>query len=139
MIETRTTLTPIGADARVTGKLDLVGFDTAARGRRVAAIPETIRPYLRVPAGTRVVETWSGFRPLTPDGLPLVGRAPGLSNLVLAIGGGRMGLATAPAMGRLAAQVVDGDESHPSLPALDPARFSRRSAVAAREELDNQP
>ena len=50
-----------------------------------------------------------------------------------------MGLATAPSMGRLAAQVVDGDESHPSLPALDPARFSPRSAVAAGEELDNQP
>jgi D-amino-acid dehydrogenase len=139
MIETRTTLTPIGSDARVTGKLDLVGFDTAARGRRVTAIPETIRPYLRVPAGVHVVETWSGFRPLTPDGLPLVGRAPGLANLVLAIGGGRMGLATAPSMGRMAAQVVDGDESHPSLPALDPGRFSDRSAVAARKQLDDQP
>lgn len=127
LLERLTTLTPLGAGARVTAKLDLAGFDGSARGRRVRAIPDALSLYLRVPEHVRVTETWAGFRPLPPDGLPLVGRAPGISNLVLSIGGGRMGLALAPAMGRLVAGIVAGDDDHPHLASLAPARFGTGS------------
>jgi D-amino-acid dehydrogenase len=108
---------------RITAKLDLVGFDTAMRGSRVAAIPEAATRYVRLPAERQLTESWSGFRPLTPDGLPLVGRAPNVSNLILAVGGGRMGLALAPVMARLVDRVVHRRVDHPHLADLAVDRF----------------
>jgi D-amino-acid dehydrogenase len=121
--EARTTVTPMKQGVRITAKLDLVGFDTGMRGRRVSAIPEAATGYLRLPARPTVSERWSGFRPLTPDGLPLVGRAPGVGNLILAVGGGRMGLALAPVMGRLVCGIVERRDDHPHLDALLVDRF----------------
>jgi D-amino-acid dehydrogenase len=108
---------------RITSKLDLVGFNTAMRGSRISAIPEAATDYVRLPAKRQITERWTGFRPLTPDGLPLVGRAPGASNLILAVGGGRMGLALAPVMGRLIGCIVDRRNEHPHLEDLAVDRF----------------
>jgi D-amino-acid dehydrogenase len=123
--EARTTVTPIGDGVRVTSKLDLVGFDASVRGRRVAAIPQAVDAYVRLPSQRKLTETWCGFRPLTPDGLPLVGRTPTYANLVLAAGGGRMGLALAPVMARLVAQTLGGVSDHPHLRELTADRFLR--------------
>jgi D-amino-acid dehydrogenase len=121
--EARTTITPMKRGLRITSKLDLVGFDTTMRGRRVSAIPEAAAHYVRLPATRHVMEQWTGFRPLTPDGVPLVGRAPGVGNLILAVGGGRMGLALAPVMGRLVGEIVERRVDHPHLEALAVDRF----------------
>lgn len=55
--------------------------------------------------GARIVETWSGFRPGSPDGMPILGQLPGVGDLFLATGHYRNGIlltpATAEAMGRL--------------------------------------
>lgn len=60
--------------------------------------------------GARVEETWSGFRPGSPDGMPILGPFPGVRDLFLATGHYRNGIlltpATAEAMGRV---VVDED------------------------------
>jgi len=66
-----------------------------------------------------------GMRPLTPDGLPLIGRMPGYENVFVATGHGMIGVTLAPVTGELIAEmVVDG--ARPSLAApFDPARFTR--------------
>ncbi len=66
-------------------------------------------------------EHWAGLRPVTPDGLPLLGRAPGWDNVFLAGGHGRNGILLAP----LTAQWMTGlvlDEAVPPAE-VDPARF----------------
>jgi D-amino-acid dehydrogenase len=47
---------------------------------------------------------WTGFRPCTPDSLPLLGRAPGFSNLTIAAGHGHNGMSLAPAAGEFVAR-----------------------------------
>jgi D-amino-acid dehydrogenase len=121
--EARITVTPLKDGVRITSKLDLVGFNTAMRGSRISAIPEAATDYVSLPAKRQITERWTGFRPLTPDGLPLVGHAPGISNLILAVGGGRMGLALAPVMGRLVGRIHDRRNDHPHLDDLAVDRF----------------
>jgi glycine/D-amino acid oxidase-like deaminating enzyme len=62
-------------------------------------------------------------RPLSLDGLPLVGPVPGIDGLWVAAGHGPWGISTGPASARLLADLIDGRASAPP-PALDPARFA---------------
>jgi D-hydroxyproline dehydrogenase subunit beta len=109
----------------------VVGASLAASLREDTEHPETVRGLARralrfVPglAGVPVVATWSGVRPVTPDGYPLVGPVPGLAGLWVAAGHGPIGVLAAPATARmLAGHLVDG-RPDPAAVAFDPARFA---------------
>jgi D-amino-acid dehydrogenase len=126
--EARTTLTPIAERSWVTSKLDLFGFDESDGGRRVDPIPNTARDYLELDHDVEELERWYGYRPLTPDGLPIVGVHPAAEYLVLAVGHGRLGLALAPVTGQLVSQLVAGVEPSIDLEPLRPDRFERQRA-----------
>lgn len=123
--EARTTLTPMADRLWVTGKLDLVGFDISNGGRRADAIPGTVLDYLKLSGPHEVVERWSGFRPLTPDGLPIIGMHPAARNLVIAAGHGRLGLALAPLTGELVSELASGGDPSIDLDPFRPDRFAR--------------
>jgi D-amino-acid dehydrogenase len=85
------------------------GFDhrvTAAGQRQVLDAALALAPGL---AGATVLETRVGFRPVTPDGFPLLGAVPGLDGLVVATGLGANGLTYGPLMGVLAAGAALGE------------------------------
>jgi D-amino-acid dehydrogenase len=120
--ERRLALTPREGSVRLAGTLELVDGDEGITARRVEAIVRGARGVLAVPDPPDVVELWRGLRPCTPDGLPIIGPAPGLSNLVIATGHQMCGLHTAPATARLAADLVTG--APPSFPP-EPFRAGR--------------
>jgi glycine/D-amino acid oxidase-like deaminating enzyme len=64
---------------------------------------------------------WAGLRPVSADGLPLLGRLPGWDNVHLATGHGRNGILLAPVTGALMADHLLHDAPLPA--AFDPARF----------------
>jgi D-hydroxyproline dehydrogenase subunit beta len=109
----------------------VVGASLAASLREDAEQPETARGLARralrfVPglADVPVVATWSGVRPVTPDGHPLVGPVPGLDGLWVAAGHGPIGVMAAPATAAmLADHLVDG-RPDPAAAPFDPARFA---------------
>jgi len=68
-----------------------------------------------------VNEEWTGLRPMTYDDLPVIGRAPRFRNLILATGHGMLGITTAPATGKLVAEIVCGAPPH-----IDAGPFSIR-------------
>jgi glycine/D-amino acid oxidase-like deaminating enzyme len=88
--------------------------------RYILAHAASIVPALRE---LRVIRAWAGLRPHTPDGLPLLGPAPGVENLLLATGHDGSGINHAPVSARIVADLVTG--SKPELPAeaFDPRRF----------------
>lgn len=102
------------------------GFDNrvTAEGQR-----EVLDHALRVAPGlatATLAETRVGFRPVTPDGLPVIGALDGHPEVVLSTGFGPAGLTVAPYAGRLAAQVVLGEQPEAALDAVSPERFTRR-------------
>jgi glycine/D-amino acid oxidase-like deaminating enzyme len=62
----------------------------------------------RVPglASASILATWTGVRPLTPDGRPILGAVPGIDGLLLNCGWGGVGIILAPVAGQLLAEVV---------------------------------
>jgi len=75
-------------------------------------------------ADARVVRRQACYRPVTDDGLPLIGRVPGLRGAYVATGHGPWGILNAPATGlALAELVADGAASLVDLRAFDPARL----------------
>jgi sarcosine oxidase subunit beta len=60
----------------------------------------------------RMLRAFAGLRPLSPDGLPIVGEAPGMEGLVLACGHSRTGVTLTPITGKLVSELVlDGRTS----------------------------
>src|SRR4029077_20655854 len=108
-------------------------FELGARGgeasrERSRQLVEETRPYLSSPmvADGDVPEGWAGFRPATPDSLPLLGPVPGAPGVLVATGHGMLGITLAPATGVAVAALVRGERPGWLAP-FDPARF--RSVV----------
>ncbi|ESP89548.1 NAD(P)/FAD-dependent oxidoreductase [Candidatus Halobonum tyrrellensis] len=83
---------------------------------------ETLRIAPGVADGTPR-EVRVGLRPLSRDGLPLLGEVPGVEGAYLATGHGPTGLTLGPYSGRLVAERVRGVETDADTSAFDPARF----------------
>ena len=68
-------------------------------------------------------EAWWGWRPMTPDSLPLIGPSPLLSNVWLAAGHNMLGLSMATGTGKLVAELVTGSTPHINPAPYSPMRF----------------
>jgi len=125
--EHRIGVTPFDEGYRIGSMMEFVGFDSSIPEHRISQLRESARPYLKTPvgdeAGIGVEETWYGWRPMTWDSLPIIGRVPGLDNGLLATGHNMLGLTLAPATGRLIAEIVCEQPTHIDIDAFSPARF----------------
>lgn len=117
--EHRVGVTPFRDGFRLGSMLELCGFDASIPRRRIAHLEASASQYLVEPEGAEVRETWSGWRPITWDSLPVIGRMPRLGNVVMATGHHMLGMTMAPATGRLVAEIVGERTPH-----IDPAPFS---------------
>ena len=73
----------MGRALRFAGTMELAGLDLSIQRRRLNAVVESVKHYMRLPE-LRIIEVWCGLRPLTPDGLPILGRPRSFKNLILA-------------------------------------------------------
>lgn len=121
--EVRTVVSSMGGDVRITSKLDLVGLDTRVRERRIRPSGVHAARYVDLPAGVERASTWAGLRPLTPDGLPMIGRSQVIHNLILATGHGHMGISLASVTGETVARILDGGGPDFDLAIVSPERF----------------
>ncbi len=119
--EARVACTPYRGALRVAGTMEFREPDDAPRPRRIEAIVRSARPYLSGVRWSERTGAWVGPRPVSPDGMPLVGatRLPG----VYAAGGhGMWGLTHGPVTGRLLAERIVTGRTPAALAALDPLR-----------------
>ena len=126
--EARVAITPLDGMLRLAGTMELSGLNARVRPERVAALlrrtGEAVRGW---PEGIATagpgVRVWVGPRPLTPDGLPLIGWAKGYRNLALATGHSMLGVTLAPATAEAIAELVCGGRTPAEIRPFDPARF----------------
>jgi glycine/D-amino acid oxidase-like deaminating enzyme len=97
----------------------------------VSRCAELLGERFRDAARLRRAGGWCGLYPLTPDSLPILGGAPGLTGFHNAVGGGGVGLQLSPALGAIAADLLVRGETD-VLPDLRPYRIERFSAEASR-------
>jgi len=125
LAEAKVALSPYPDALRAAGTMELVGFDTRLDRNRLARLGSAVQSFVPGWAAGEAVEVWAGLRPLTPDGLPAIGRAPGFDNVYVAAGHAMLGMTLAPATGEVLAALIAGGESlDVALDRFDPIRFN---------------
>jgi len=111
---------------RVGGMAELAGFDLRLDPRRRATLEMVVDDLF--PGGDLTRATfWTGLRPMTPDGTPIVGATP-LSNLFLNTGHGTLGWTMACGSGKLLADQMTGHHPEISTEGLAMSRYAKGSA-----------
>jgi len=100
-----------------------VGLDRAPTLAGIRYVLESANRIAPAIGQLRMLRTWAGFRPYTPDGLPLLGPAPGVNGLVLATGHDGSGIGMSPVSARLVAAAVTKADPPLPLEPFDPRRF----------------
>ena len=103
---------------RLGSTMEFSGHDDTLNATRLAALERGAREFLREPVGAEVHERWCGWRPMTWDDLPLLGRAPGQRKVWIAAGHGMLGISMSTATGQLMADLMTGRP-----PAFDPSPY----------------
>ncbi len=123
--EAKVAITPLGEKIRYAGTMELAGLDLHVNQRRVNAILKAVADYfpnLELSAAFQE-KPWSGLRPCTPDGLPIIGRANQFENLTIATGHAMLGVSLAPITGQLVGQIVAEQTASLDLSPLRVDRF----------------
>ncbi len=117
----RVACTPLGGRLRIAGMMEFRRPDAPLDPRRIDAVVEAVRPFLTgVDLDDRQNE-WVGSRPVTADGLPLLG-CTASERVFVAGGHGMWGIALGPVTGMLLAEAVLTGETPEILRPFDPLR-----------------
>ena len=87
-----------------------VGFDKRTTDEAIAELTAFARDLVPALRSAAIEQTWAGLRPATFDGLPYLGRLPGLDNAFLAAGHFRSGLFLSPATAVVMSQLLRGEQ-----------------------------
>jgi D-amino-acid dehydrogenase len=123
LMEERIFVSPLNGFLRLAGTMEFSGFNLQPRPQRLQMLAEGGGRYFpEVPQAT-VHSRWCHLRPMTPDGLPILGRVPKAGNVWIATGHGMLGFTQGPVTGKLIADwILDGRASL-DLSACRPERF----------------
>ena len=122
--EAHVVLTPLGDSLRLGGTLELSGWDMRVRRRRIARLRQSAERVMGIPADGDTRRVWRGPRPVTPDGLPMVGRVPRRERVIVAAGHCMLGLSLGPITGLLVAEIAGGRPPSEDLAPFSPLRYS---------------
>ncbi len=115
-------VTPMEHGLRVAGTVEIAGLDAPPDERRAQSLLANVRamfPGVR----TEGHRFWMGFRPSTPDSLPLLGETTSHPGLFLAVGHGHFGMTGGPPSGKFMADVINGKTPGLNRAPYSPQRF----------------
>lgn len=121
--ELKVAITPWQNTIRLGGTMELAGFQLKINQRRVDAILRAAKTCLPNFRADDIQEVWTGMRPVTSDGLPIIGRSGLLNNVILATGHAMLGLTQSVMTGLLVADLITGEPSLVPLAPFSPDRF----------------
>ena len=104
---------------RLGSTMEFSGYDTSLNRRRLDALERGAAEYLHEPVGPQKLEEWYGWRPLSIDDMPLIGRSPAHRQIWLATGHGMLGVSMSVSTAHLVRDLICG---HPT--GFDPAPYA---------------
>lgn len=124
LMEPKCAITPMEGWARFAGTMELSGNNHRIRPERVKAIASAVRAYYEnfELNTSEMQQARCGLRPLSPDGLPLIGPTKKYPNLMVATGHAMMGWSLGPGTGKLIQQCIDQEPTSIDLKPFDPNR-----------------
>lgn len=120
----KTAITRLGDRIRVGGTAEIGGFDLRLRTDRKEALLHSYSDFFREGGDAGQVSFWSGLRPMTPDGPPLVCATP-VKGLYLNTGHGTLGWTMACGSGKLVSDLVGGKSTDIDASTLGIGRYAQ--------------
>jgi D-amino-acid dehydrogenase len=111
-------VTPMEDGLRVAGTVEIAGLDAPPNEERAKVLVKHVKRMFPALTGEKV-RYWMGYRPSTPDSLPILGPATGRQGLHFVFGHGHFGMTGGPPSGRMVARMILGQP-----PGLDPAPYA---------------
>ncbi|MFZ9300477.1 MAG: NAD(P)/FAD-dependent oxidoreductase [Chitinophagaceae bacterium] len=125
LVDHRVAMTPMGSDLRMGGTMEISGLNSPKLMKRARAIYDASSLYypnlnVEFPEEQKI---WSGLRPLSPDGLPYIGRHSRFTNLIIAGGHAMLGISLAAGTGKIVEELVSKIKTSIDITAFDVERY----------------
>lgn len=101
-------MTPRRDNVRITSKLEIGSTNHQIVKKQIESIKENFKKYT-VPFEMENIVEWTGFRPLTPNDMPLIGRDEKYKNLIYGMGLGWLGMTFGPALASILKDLIVND------------------------------
>ncbi|MGB3149853.1 MAG: FAD-dependent oxidoreductase [Maribacter sp.] len=124
LMEAKMAVTPMQGFTRFAGTMEFSGINSKIRKERVQAIANGAKkfyPELEIHQ-EEMDAAQTGMRPVSPDGLPYIGKSDTYSNLTFATGHAMMGWSLGPATGKLVSEIIDSKKMSMPITAFSPNR-----------------
>lgn len=126
LTEARVAITPLGDNVRFGGTMEVSGFGDGIKSKRVKTIWNSLKEYYpTIDFGeSESLISRIGLRPLSPDGVPYIGKSSRFNNLIIATGHAMMGWSLGPVTGKLVSEIVVGKGTILDISRCNPNRFN---------------
>jgi D-amino-acid dehydrogenase len=126
LVDGRCAITPWGHKLRIGGTMELSGINNRVLLKRMQGIYDSAKDFypglkIDLPPADKI---WNGLRPVTPDGLPYIGRTTGLNNVIIAGGHAMLGISEGTGTGKIVTELISNQKTSVGIQAFDPGRFS---------------
>ncbi|MEH6778431.1 NAD(P)/FAD-dependent oxidoreductase [Maribacter arcticus] len=125
LMEAKMAVTPMNGFTRFAGTMEFSGNNNIVRKERVLAIANgahSFYPDLKINSA-EIESAKTGLRPVSPDGLPYIGKSASIKNLTIATGHAMMGWSLGPATGKLVSELINDKKTSMNLAAFSPERI----------------
>ena len=124
LLEDKVAVTPMDGFTRFGGTMEVSGLNTRINFKRVNAIAKSSEKYydgLKI-SSHNINNAKCGLRPLSPDGLPFIGRHSLYRNIIIASGHSMMGWSLGPVTGKLVSEIISNKKKSISIEPFNPER-----------------
>ena len=126
LVDGRCAITPWENKLRIGGTMELSGINNKVLVKRMQGIYESARdfyPGLKIDFPP-VEKIWTGLRPVTPDGLPYIGKISDFTNVTFAGGHAMLGISQGTGTGKLVSEIISQKKCSIDITAFNVKRFN---------------
>lgn len=116
-------VSPYNGAVRIAGTMELSGLNTIIDEKRVQGLRNSLTKYLKQPIKGQKEAVWTGMRPMTPDGMPVLGQIPGKNNLYIATGHAMSGVSMSLSTGKIMTDLMMNNKTEIDTKPFSPERF----------------
>ena len=124
LVEPKCAITPMNGFTRYSGTMEISSINNRIRKNRVNAIcnaVESFYPSITIPKIVRN-NAVCGFRPISADGVPYIGRSDNLENVIIATGHGMTGWSMSTGTGKIISEIVENKKTSINIDRFNPNR-----------------
>lgn len=125
LMDGRCAMTPWNHELRIGGTMELSGINKQVLFKRMEGIYYSVKrfyPGLKIDLPEKE-NVWTGLRPVSPDGLPYIGKPKGYENVFISGGHAMLGVSAAAASGLLISELFENSKPSISMDAFAVNRF----------------